>query len=378
MLRSCSASGRRRGFVKLRWPLVAWLSIGLVFSFSGCRRTRGEAKPAGSASASVAPAVSAAPPAAEEKRWSEPEASWFPLHEGELALDVHADVASFGGEEEPPIAVACALLAVECAELEALGLRRVLRVPYIGANGARGRAVVTLLRFDSAESAYAYFTSRLGQAADAGKPVFAALELPGAAVSGDNLLLAWKAEQFLEFRFSDERLAPEQVPGRASELLPPLARAVVTRLPGKATLPVAAGLLPVAGRKPLSIRYDRFDLAALPGVGPGARAAYSEGDETYEVALLVRTDADAAEDVLETLRKLPGARKHKNAPYRATRVIQLDEKTGRRVAWIFGQRNDVIAGVGAELEAKPVPRREAWELDPKVKRMKRLLDALRR
>ena len=358
----------------------ALLLVGLALALVGCKRS-GAAR-AGAPSAPVSASASAVsapaePAPAEVRRWSDAESQWFPVREGELSLDTHADIASFGGDDEP-IADACALLAADCAKLDALGLRRVLRVPYIASMGKRGRVVVTLLRFESPESAYAHFTSRLAEAAEAGKPVFSAVTLPGAAVSGDNLLLAWKAEQFVELRFSDDALAPEQVITKSGSLLPPLARAIVDRLPGEATLPIAARLLPEAGRKPLSVRYDRFNLAELPGVGQGARALYSDVGETYEVALLVRTDFDAAEDVLETLRKLPGARVHKNAPYRATRVVQVDEKTGRRVAWIFGQRNDVVAGVGAELDAKPVPRREPWELDPKVRRMKRLLDSLRR
>lgn len=355
----------------------AALLVGLTLAVLGCRRAEGgrkapeSARPGPSASSSAAESLEAEP------RQPDPEAARFPAQAGELALDAHTDPVSFGGTDQPPVSAACSLLATDCAKLERLGLRKVLRVSYVGVPASPMRVVVTLLRFESAESAYAHFTGRIGEAAEAGKPVFSALALPGAAVLGDTTLLLWKAEQFLEFAFSNERLPPGESSARATEHLPPLARAIGARLPGEESLPPAARLLPVAGQEPLSIRYDRFDLAELPGLGPGARARYHRGGD-YEFGVMVRSDADAAEDVLETLRKLPGARVLKNAPYRATRLVALDEKSGRRVAWLFGQKNTVVAGVGAELEPRAIPSRYVPERDPNLRRLKKLLDGIAR
>jgi hypothetical protein len=242
-------------------------------------------------------------------------------------------------------------------------LRRVLRLHYVGASDSRARAVALHLTFGSPENAFAHFTDRIAAAAEAGKPAFSALPLPGAAVIGEGTLLAWKANQLLELVMSHDRLSPEENAANAARQLPPLARLIGARLPGEATLPAAVQLLPSEGRKPLSIRYDAFDLAGLAGVGPGARASYVHESETYSVGVLVRGDFDAAEDVLETLRKLPGSRKLKDAPYRATRVVELDEKSGR---------------VGAESRPSVLPRKEEPERQARLRRLKLMLDAMRR
>jgi hypothetical protein len=365
-----------QGVVKARIVRAALL-VGLTLLVCGCRRQTDRGKPQPSASASTPPAVPVSAAVEDARPWSAPESAWFPARAGALVRDANSDISNFGGPAEPPVANACPLLSEECDKLERLGLRRVLRVPYIGAAPSRARAVATLLRFESPESSYAYFTGRIGAAAEAGKPAFSALPLAGAAVFGDTTLLAWKADHVLELGFSDVGLSPERVAASAGELLPPLASAVTAALPGDATLLIAARLLPAAAQKPLSVRYDRFDLAELPGLGPGARGEYSEGGDEYTVAIAVRGDFDAAEDVLETVRKLPGGRILKNAPYRATRLVQVDEKSGRRMAWLFGQRDTVVLGVGAVLEPTASFRKYVPERDPNLRRLKRLLDGTR-
>jgi hypothetical protein len=355
----------------------AALLFGLTLLVWSCRRPNDAGRPQPSASASSPPVAASGSPSEDARPWSAPEAAWFPEQAGVLARDLNADVSTFGAAGEPPVTQACALLGEECEKLDRLGLRRVLRVPYIGAAPARARAIATLLCFESPESAYAYFTGRIGAAVEAGKPAFSALPLAAESVFGDTTLLAWKADQVLELGFSDVGLAPERAAASARELLPPLAAAVSAALPGEATPLVAARLLPSAARKPLSVRYDRFDLAELPGLGPGARAEYAEGVDEYTLAIAVRGDFDAAEDVLETVRKLPGGRVLKNAPYRATRYVQFDEKSGRRTAWLFGQRDTVVLGVGAVLEPVATLRKYVPELDPNLRRLKKLLDGTR-
>lgn len=301
---------------------------------------------------------------------------WLPTRAGEFVLDAHADGERFGGPGETPIAALCELLASDCATLDALALGRALRVRYgLGAGGS-ARVDVTVLGFGTAENAYAYFTAELAEAEALGRPLFAPLEAGAAAVLGETTALVVRAEQVAELRFADSNLPPASVPKSARLALAPLARAFGSALPGEAALPKAAVLLPVTGRAPLGVRYDASDACGLPGVGPGARARYTSESGEEELAVLLRQDEEAAEDVLDTLRKLPGSRVIKQAPYRATRVLRVDDADGRRVEWVFGQRGRLIAGVGRALRPTPVPKKNSAELNAKIVRLKKLLDGL--
>jgi hypothetical protein len=302
--------------------------------------------------------------------------AWLPTQAGEFVLDTHADGQRFGGAGEAPIAAVCELLASDCATLEALALGRALRVSYGQGAGRSARVDVTVLSFGNAENAYAYFTGEVAEAEELGRPRFTPLAAGAAAVIGETTALVVRAEQVAELRFSDSTLPPAALAESASHALAALARAFGSALPGEAVLPKAALLLPVAGRQALAVRYDAQDACGLPGVGPGARASYTSESGPEELAILVRLDEEAAEDVLDTLRKLPGSRVIKQAPYRATRVLRVDDAHGRRVEWVFGQKGRLIAGVGRELRPTPVPKKNSPELNAKIVRLKKLLDGL--
>lgn len=349
------------------------LLVGLALVALACGRKRelagAHVAPSSSASASAAPVMEDAPPPA-------PLPAWLPAQAGEFAIDTHADGQRFGGKGETPIAAVCELLSADCATLDALSLGHALRVSYGRGAGRPARVDATVLGFGNAENAYAYFTGEIAEAAELGRPVFTPLQAGSAAVIGDSSALVVRAEQVVELRFSDSTLPPAAVAKSAESALVPLSRAFGAALPGEAVLPKAATLLPVAGRAALGVRYDARDACGLPGVGPGARASYTSEQGEEELALLVRGDEEAAEDVLDTLRKLPGSRVLKQAPYRATRVLYVDEANGRRVEWVFGQKGRLIAGVGRVLRPAPVPKKNNPELNAKIVRLKKLLDGL--
>ena len=347
--------------------------VGFALATLACGRKREVPVPSASASAVAAGSAAAVEEVAPAAL---PLPAWVPASAGGFAIDVHADATRFGGPGEAPIAAVCELLSADCAVLEALSLGRALRVSYRERSGDDARVDVTVLSFGSAESAYAYFTGELAEAEELGRPVFRPLEAGAAAVLGDASALVVRAEQVAALGFSNPRLPPEHVASSAEASLVPLARAFGAEMPGEAVLPKAALLLPRAGRSPLGVRYDAADACGFPGVGPGARARYTTTAGTEELAVLVRLDDDAAEDVLETLRKLPASRMIKQAPYRATRVLDVDEKNGRRVEWVFGQKGRLIAGVGRTLEPSPVPKKNSPELNAKIVRLKKLLDGL--
>lgn len=362
-----------------------WVLLGGVLLSAlplGCSRRRSAEGAAASARPSAAPVsevTSGAAPAAEPLPRSELEpeaAAWFPERSERYERDRHSDLSSFGGPSDPPIDSGCRRLGLDCALLTRFGLRRVVRLPYVEVAGP-GRVLVTVLRFGSAEHSFGWFTARLAEARDVGRPRYTEFSAGGFAVQAETSALVWRAESVAELVYADERRAPHAQELAARDALPPLARALGERLPGNQHWPDAARLLPEAERVPLSVVYEPFDLFGIEDVGPGARAAYARGTERSEISILVRVDEDAADDVLETFRKLPGARWDKLAPYRATRFALVDEKSSQTTEWIFGQRGRLLAGVGEPFDPTVVPRKRPLLTDPKLRRLKLLLDALR-
>jgi hypothetical protein len=353
------------------------LLVGLAVVSLACQR-KGEGTAAGALPTASASASASANPAAPEE--APPPAAlpaWVPTRAGEFVIDAHADSQRFGGAGETPITAVCEFLASDCATLDALRLGRALRVSYGQGGGRSARVDVTVLSFGNAENAYAYFTGEIAAAEELGRPRFTPLAAGAAAVIGETSALVVRAEHVAELRFTDPKLPPAAVAKSASHGLAPVARVFGSALPGEAVVPQAALLLPEAGRQPLAVRYDATDACGLPGVGPGARARYTTDGGAEELAILVRLDEEAAEDVLDTLRKLPGSRVIKQAPYRATRVLRVDDAQGGRVEWVFGQKGRLIAGVGRELRPTPVPKKNSPELNAKIVRLKKLLDGLR-
>jgi hypothetical protein len=185
-----------------------------------------------------------------------------------------------------------------------------------------------------------------------------------------------RAEIVLRLDFTSSGLAPAQLAAAAEPVLTTLARSIAERLPGTSALPPALRLLPLPGRVPLSHRFEALDLLGFEGVGPGALAAYEDGGRRVRLALFVKQDDDAAEDVLHTLRKRDGSRVLKRAPYDATRVVELDPKTGAGREWVFGHKGVFVGGASLDAPPRAAPRGAPPERDAAIVRMKRLLDGL--
>jgi len=303
-------------------------------------------------------------------------ASWFPQTVGAFCLDPNADQRVLGPKASLPLEDAAELLAVELEHLTRLGLSEVATFAYVEDREEPARVALTALTFSSPDGAYAFFTERLAEAAELGRPVFHALPAGTEGVLGEGTAFVVRANAVLRLDFTSRRLPPERVPAAAAPVLTLLARTVAERMPGKNALPPAARLLPTTNRVPLSTRYDAVDLLGLDGVGPGAFAAYADGARHFRLALFVRADTDAAEDVLSTLRKRLGSRRIKNGPYSATRVVELDPKTGAGTEWIFGQKGVFVGGASLDAAPRAAPRGAPPERDATVLAMKRLLDGL--
>jgi hypothetical protein len=301
--------------------------------------------------------------------------AWFPTAVPGLRLDPNADQRIFGGRAGVPVSDAAEPLGLDAERVESSGMREALAVGYVPERDDGGRVAASVLRFGSLELAFAFFTARIAEATDLGRELtpFAA---GAAAVLGNANALAVRAETVVHLDYTNARFPPARVGGAGAPLLSALATAIAERLPGDTALPPAARLLPEAGRIPLSLRYDAVDLVGFEGAGPGALATYLDGEQRYRLALAVRVDTDAAEDVLQTLRKREGSRSLKRAPYDAIRVAERDPKDGTVREWIFGQKGVLVAGVALDVPPRAAPRGAPPERDRAILKLKRVLDAL--
>jgi len=282
----------------------------------------------------------------------------------------------FGAQAPLPLADAAEMLTLDAERLERLGLVEVVAVTYVEDRDEPSRVAASVLRFGSPEGAYGFFCERVAEAAEVGRPAFHPLAAGADGALGDGTALVVRAATVLRLDFTSRGLAPERQAAAAVPVLTGLAQAIAERLPGEAKLPPAARLLPDAARRPLSRRFDALDLLGFDGVGPGALATYDDGAAHVRLALFVKQDADAAEDVLHTLRKREGSRVLKHAPYDATRVVELDPKTGAGKEWVFGHKGVFVAGASLDAPPRAAPRGAPPERDAAILRMKRLLDGL--
>jgi hypothetical protein len=277
-------------------------------------------------------------------------ANTLPRAVGGLCIDPHADFRSYGVGAKAPLRAACEVLGGDCAGYARFGLRRVLVVPYVNGVDPRARITVTLLELESPEASYALFTERvLGDSPDAFAE-WKSVDASGTALVSGASALAWRASHLGLLDYADETSAPGRAAERGAPALAALARELVRSLPGKPELPRSAALLPKRDGGPLATRFEHQDLFGIAGLGAGAVARYVPGGRATPLAVLVRLDDDAAKDVIRTLRRIPGSRSVKGAPYEAVGVSIKEGEAARRMEWLFGRKRNVVLGVGREPE----------------------------
>ena len=366
--------------VGLRFWAVRELGIGaLVVMLFACDRPpadsgeRSSSRPSASSKASAKPDVCRGGGGRLDDALG---ASTLPRVVGGLCIDPHADFRSYGAGAKAPLRAACEVVSGDCAGYARFGLRRVLVVPYVNGVDPRARITMTLLELESPEASYALFTERvLGDSPD-DFAQWKSVEPSGTAVVSGASALAWRASHLALLDYADETSAPGRAAERGGAALAALARELVQSLPGKPELPRSAALLPKRDGGPLATRFEHQDLFGIGGLGSGAVARYSPAGRVAPLAVLARLDDDAAKDVLRTLRRLPGSRSQKGAPYEAVGVSIKDGETASRMEWLFGRKRNVVLGVGREPErlgraaAAAVRHRE-------LLRLKALLDDLR-
>ena len=280
-------------------------------------------------------------------------AAYFSRVAGEYCVDPNGDARTFGEAAAAPLDAVCDLFDGECEVYKRFGLKRVVTVQYVDGRGSPGSVTVTLSRFASPESAYAFFTKRVVADSDPLESAPAPLAAGAAGALGSGMAYVVRGEFVAELRYVHELESPDQIKASSARVLPTIAQALGEKLPGDLALPVSVQRLPVANRIPSGVAYEYQDLLGVSGAGRGAVGYYREGARRYRLFASVRLEEDSARDVIKTLRKQVGAKSIKDSPIDAVLLSVQDGEGTPRVEWVVGRSGGVLAGVGDEAYAAP-------------------------
>lgn len=307
----------------------------------------GAAAAAGGEVSVAAPARRAVPGAASVRGLAP-----LPLELGAFCVDAYAEVRTYGEGAELPLERACEqVLGPGCRD--ELGLERVTAVRYVEAEGGRASLDVIVRRFADADAAYTSFSARLLGERDPLELTARPFDAPGVGVLDGERAAGWRGRFVVALEYRDETQPARQRTAAASARLPESARRLLATLPSDSALPLAVQKLPRAHRLPLGTRLLAGNALGIAGMGTGAIGHYRDGDKRWRVLAIVRQDAESASDVLSTLRRSPAARKIRNAPLGAVSVSERRLPAEPSVTWVFGQRQEVIYGVGDDATALP-------------------------
>jgi uncharacterized protein DUF6599 len=330
-----------------------WLSSVALGAAVGCGggRSAAEATPQPLPSGPGGPAPSGA-----SRCWSAaaPELAPLPIATGGFCLEAYGRVRAYGLGAPQPLERACdQVLGPSCIVEGDHGLERVLAVRYVDARGGGATLDVIASRFVDAAGAYARFGDQLIGDRDPASLGLEELAAPGVVVREGDRVSAWLGRYVLSAFYGDDDADPESRARAAAARLPDLARGLMSALPAEAELPVAVQRLPAAHRVPFGTRLILGDALGVPGMGMGAIGYHRQGDKRWRTLAIVRPDADSAQDVLGTLAASRGARKLKTATVEAVAVTFRRSPAEPNVAWVVGQRRELLYGVGDEATALP-------------------------
>lgn len=275
-------------------------------------------------------------------------AGYFPRVAGDYCLDPHGDAKTFGESAAAPLDAVCDLFDGECEVYKSFGLKRVVTVQYVDGKGSPGTVTVTLSRFASPEAAYAFFTKRVVADADPLEVAPAPLDAGTVGALGSGMAYVLRGEMVAELRYVHELESPDQLKASSARVLPAIARALGSQLPGGLAALPAVARLPTEHRIPSGVTYEYRDLLGISGLGRGAVGYYKEGARRYRVFVTVRPDEDSAKDVIRTVKKLEGAKSQKDSPIEAVNVGLREGEGAPKLAWLVGRSGSTVAGVGDE------------------------------
>jgi hypothetical protein len=319
-----------------------------VLVFAGCKRG-GDSDEKGAAP----PPVASAKPGVCAGGGGTPTdgvtAAFFPRTVSGYCVDPNGDTRAYGEAAKATLDDVCTQqLDGECEVYKSYGLRRVTTLRYVDGGGTPGAVAVTLSRFASKEGAFGFYTKRV--VADGDPARIALAEIPAGTLGtlGSGIAYVFRNDHVAELSYTNEAESPDQMRASGRKILPELAKAIGAALPGETTLPAAVALLPTEHRIKMGVSYYVSDLLGMSGVGGGAIGYYADGDKRWRVLALVRTDEDAAGDVLETLRKAHHATVIKDLVFPAVAVSAQREESAPKTEWVLGRKGNRVFGIGDE------------------------------
>jgi hypothetical protein len=326
-----------------------------LVALSGCGAR--EPSPAGSALRSSNEGAEGADPDALRAKSERDAASAralgpLPRQLERFTLDPYAEVRAFGTDAMAALERACEqILEPGCAD--GRGLDHVIAARYVEGEGGRATLDVIASRYLDADAAYAAFTDDLIGEQDPLELTARRLDVPGLGVLDGERVAGWLGRYVISLSYGDETGPAERRAAGAAASLPEAARRLLAALPAEPNLPLSVQKLPRAHRVPLGARLVRGDALGIPGMGMGAVGYYRDADKRWRVLAIVRPDDESAKDVLSTLGRNPAARSIRNAPLDALAFTERRLPAEPYVAWVVGQRHEVIYGVGDEATALP-------------------------
>lgn len=275
-------------------------------------------------------------------------AGFFARTVNDYCIDPNSETRAYGKSATGTLDQVCTeLFDGECEVYRAYGLERVVTVRYADAKGSTSTVNVVLSRFETPRGAYGFFTKRVVADSDPIDSKVKTLAAGGAAALASTIAYVWRGTYVAELSYVNDSESPDALRQSAARILPDIAKSIGSLVPGDVALPDTAGMLPSEGLISLGIAYEPHDLLNIQGVGPGSYGFYAEQEHRYRIALLERADEASAQDILKTLKKVPGASETKTRPP----VVSLIQHTGNdavKSEWLFAREGNRVVGIGDE------------------------------
>ena len=276
-------------------------------------------------------------------------AAFFPRSAGAYCVDPNGEARAYGDNAPANIDKVCTeLFDGECEVYKSFGLKRVVTLRYVDGKGSPGAVNINLSQFATKDGAYAFFTKRVVADADPVEAAPAKLAAGGVGASGTGIAYVWRGEHVIELSYTNELESPDQLKQSAERAIPPIAKGMGDQLPGDKEPPKAVQALPADGLVPLGVSFSSGDALEVSGVGPGAIGFYKSGDKRWRVLSILRSDEDAAKDVMKTLKKTDGAKALKGQTFDALVLERREDDASPKLMWVVGRRGERVFAIGDE------------------------------
>jgi len=311
-------------------------------------------------------------------------APFFPRQAGAFCINPEGETQAFGEKAPKPIDGICSLFDGGCELYRTHQVKRTVSLDYVDGAGSSATINVVLSQFATPDHSFAMFTRRVTSDEDpARSDMPKSIDVGAPAALGTGSLYAWRGPYLLELSYVNTDEDEKQMRAMGEQVLPLLAKQIVTKLPGTLSLPVAVAQLPSEKQVPLGVSLLLTNVLAVDGIGAGALGYYRDGEKRYRIAVIRKADAEQAKDALKTFRKQRGAQEEKNVGEGAVRVMLQEQPDDPKVEWLVGRQGTTLVGIGDESfvlkpgSAAADHEKVSLPLDEKRKRLQTILPTLK-